>query len=102
MTDKTISKDEFLKWLENQYAEVYGIDILLPIIKKAQSLADTKVLEAKLGEQEKRMEGLVEEIIQETICPMCRRLNPQHSDCKACEDIEDCRKRSKPTGGVKQ
>jgi len=40
------------------------------------------------------MTGLVEEMIQETICPMCRRLNPQHKDCNSCEEIEGYRKRA--------
>ena len=38
MSDEKTAIEKMEEWLENQQAEILGIDILLPIINKARSL----------------------------------------------------------------
>ena len=61
MTDKPISKADFLEWIDNNRDDMDG-PTCDAIYEKAQPLTDTKELEDKLAEQEKRMAEMAEEL----------------------------------------
>ena len=69
-----------------QLAIGVGEEILAELRMSENDLANAHLIVAS--------PDLLEQVIEDglTICRLCRRLNPQHTECDSCEDLEDRKK----------